>query len=408
MANALSEDRYALADVTTGTGTYAATDSTRAASLPSVRLVSGFEEIEAEWRALEADCIMSAYHCYDWLKNWYARVGRYEYADLALAVGDIDGATAFILPLGIRRSGPLRIAGWLGGKLNNYNFGLWRADVYTSLPAGALQACLADIAAMARIDTFELRNIPENWSGLRSPFLDLAHTPSPSNSFVMDLERDFDALYEKARSSKSRRTLRKKCERLQEAGRVEFVHAITPEQARIAADATIEQRNDRAHDAGIPSVFAQPGVAELIRDTVMNAAGQREPVLDTHYLVVDGIVRATYIGGVKNGRYSCSLNSFRDDELTAMSPGDLLLKEVIRDCCERGMTALDLGIGEMRYKTAWCEPDPLIDCFVPVTLAGRLHAGAQSCIQTAKRAIKGNSVLWNTVVRLRKLRARLG
>ncbi|WP_162901558.1 GNAT family N-acetyltransferase [Breoghania sp. L-A4] len=403
MANALSDPRYALSDGA----------STVPSSLPRtvaarIRVVSDFDVIEAEWRALEADCVMSVYHCFDWLKNWHAHVGRHECADLALVVGEIDGATAFILPLGIWRSGPLRVASWLGGKLNNYNFGLWRADVYTTLAPDTLRKSLKDVAAQARIDSFELHNIPEIWSGLRSPFLGLAHTPSPSASYVMDLESDFDTLYGKARSSKSRRSLRKKYDRLQEAGHVDIVHAITPEQARIAADATIELRNERALEAGIPSVFANSGVADLIRDTAISAAGQAEPVLDTHYLAVDGIVRATYVGGVKNGRYSCSLNSFRDDDLTAMSPGDLLLTEVIRNCCERGLTQLDLGIGEMRYKTAWCEADPLIDCFVPVTLAGRFHATARSWVQTAKRLIKGNPVLWQMVLRLRKLRAKRG
>ena len=373
----------------------------------NIRIVSDFAGIEPEWRALEADCVMSAYHCFDWLKRWHAHVGKHECAELILAVGEKDGAVAFILPIGIWRIGPLRVARWLGGKLNNYNFGLWRADCYSSMPAGALRDCLTDIARLSHIDAFELLNIPENWAGHRSPFLDLAHTPSPSNSYVMDLDADFDTLHAKHRSSKGRRSQRKKLERLMEAGDVAISHSVDADAALDVINATIEQRSERAADAGIPNAFVQAGVASLFRETVAESAGDAEPVMDTHFLAVDGIIRATYVGGVKNGRYSCALNSFRHDDLTYLSPGDLLLTEVIHYCCERGLTQLDLGIGEMRYKTSWCEPDPLIDCIIPITVSGRLHARMQSLLQAAKRTIKGNTVLWQMVLRLRRLRAHL-
>lgn len=372
----------------------------------SVRVVDDFAMAESAWRALEADSVMSVYQCYDWLRPWYEHVGRHEGARPAIVVVERNGSPAFLLPLGVWKNGPLRIARWLGGKLNNYNFGLWRRDDYASIEPGVLAQCLADVAREARVDAFELLNIPENWDGLRSPFLGLPHTPSPSASYVLQLDADFDTLNERHRSAKSRRTLRKKLDRLSEAGEISFGRGTDAASARRIVEATIEQRDQRAAATGVPSVFAQEGVAELLRQTAALEAGDAEPVVDTHFLAVDGVIRATYVGGVKNGRYSCSLNSFREDELTAHSPGDQLLHEVIRDCCERGMKTLDLGIGEMRYKTAWCEEDPLIDCFMPVSLAGRLQVGVRALVQTLKRTIKHNRLLWNAVLTFRRIRAR--
>lgn len=385
-----------------------ATSSAATTSGFDVRILTDFTEAETDWRALESDCVMSVYHSFDWLQRWYEHVGKRDGIEPVLAIGTRADQTAFILPLGVKKSGPLRVATWLGGKLNNYNFGLWRSDVYASMSADELSRCLGDIARHVRIDAFELLNIPETWDGRETPFVKLPHSASPSHSYILDLDGDFEALQNKHRSSKSRRTQRKKLERLQAAGDYKTCHAVNAGPARAVIDATIEQRNQRAAASGIPSVFEQPGVSELMRHIVVESAGDAEPVMDTHFLAVDGVIRATYVGGVKNGRYSCSLNSFRDDDLTQHSPGDLLLTEVIRNCCERGLKQLDLGIGEMRYKTAWCRPDPLIDCFIPVTLIGRTHARLNAGKQALKRAIKGNAMLWGLVLRLRKMRSRLG
>lgn len=373
----------------------------------TLRIVSSFQEAEPAWRALEADCMMTGYQGFDWLSAWQQHVGAAHDIEPLICLAEKDGRTVALLPLGVHRSGALRVARWLGGKLNNYNFGLWDRAEFAAGDGAALQALLRDIAREANIDTVELANMPRAWQGIPSPFLSLQHLDSPSGSFVLQLSDDFDALFAARRSSKARRQQRRKLNRILEEGTVEVIHGGSRAQALAAVDANIEQRNHRAHVAGVPSVYADPGVADLMRDIVGSSTDSETPAFEAHAFSVDGVIRSTYIATVRNGRMSCALNSISDDDLTHLSPGDLLLSDVIRNACERGLSEIDLGIGEMAYKTAWCEPEPLIDCILPVTPKGKLVAALHALQQKAKRAVKGNALLWNGYLRLRKLRARL-
>lgn len=374
-----------------------------------LRIVESFAEIEPEWRAFERDAQMSVYQGFRWLELWHRHIGRHEVERLLLVVGTRAGKPAFIWPMGVWRSGPLRVARWLGGKFNNYNLGLWRSDELAAMTRDDLAATLADLAARARIDTFELLNQPVTWDGQANPFAEIAAVPSPSSSHAMDLQPDFTALYEGRRSSRSRRTLRRKRENMEKAGRPRLIHARDEATVLRIVEALVEQRNARAATAGIPSVFADYGALELTRDILLDSLDHRGgPRMEAHALEVGGVIRATYVGGILHGRYSCFLNSFRDDELTATSPGEQLLYDVVESCCRRGMTRLDLGIGEERYKSSWCDADPLFDSFIPVTAAGRLHARLRELRQVLKRAIKGNPVLWQAVKKARQLRSRAG
>ncbi len=171
-------------------------------------------------------------------------------------------------------------------------------------------------------------------------------------------------------------------------------------------DVLVEQRNARAVTSGILSVFVVPGVRDLYRDVLIDSLSATSgPLAEAHALEVDGIIRATYIGGTHHGRDSCHLNSFREDELKNATPGEQLLLDVLKCCCERGLTQLDLGIGEMSYKVSWCKPDPLFDSSLPMTALGRLHALLAETKQSVKRSIKANPLLWKTILKLRRLRS---
>ncbi|WP_170122111.1 GNAT family N-acetyltransferase [Breoghania corrubedonensis] len=383
------------------------TDAGHSAAL-DLRIHDSFDEIRPLWRAFERDAVMSVYQGLRWLELWHSHVGGATLDRLALVVGERDGRPVFIWPLGIWRAGPLKIARWLGGKFNNYNLGLWCPSEIAAITEEEMRRALGDIARKAGIDSFELANQPKTWEGFDNPFAMICEQQSPSNSFVMDLEPDFDALYARRRSSRSRRTQRRKRETMAEAGEIRLLHARDEATVLKIVDALVEQRNARAAEAGIPSIFAEKGAQAMTREILLDGLSSPTtgPIMEAHALEVGGIIRATYVGGVHRGRYSCFLNSFREDDLTATSPGDQLLLDVVEYCCQSGMTQLDLGIGEARYKSAWCEPDPLFDSFIAMSAAGRLHAGFYELRQSVKRAIKANPVLWNAVKKARQLRSR--
>jgi CelD/BcsL family acetyltransferase involved in cellulose biosynthesis len=62
-------------------------------------------------------------------------------------------------------------------------------------------------------------------------------------------------------------------------------------------------------------------------------------------------------------------------EFRNYSPGELLLSNVIRMCCERGFEKFDLGIGDATYKQVYCsDAEELFDSIIPITAAGYVAA----------------------------------
>ena len=117
---------------------------------------------------------------------------------------------------------------------------------------------------------------------------------------------------------------------------------------------------------------------------------------------------ATFGGTRRGRRFSGMLMSFAaDPDLARTSPGELLLSEVLKLHCADGLVAFDLGIGEARYKAAYCpDVEMLFDCVLPLTARGRLYAGTELLRLSAKRAIKQSAWAWPLVQRLRRMSRR--
>ncbi|HLN09076.1 MAG TPA: GNAT family N-acetyltransferase, partial [Xanthobacteraceae bacterium] len=91
------------------------------------------------------------------------------------------------------------------------------------------------------------------------------------------------------------------------------------------------------------------------------------------------------------------------NELAHESPGQLLLFNLVRMCCERGLTTFDLGVGEATFKQLFCdEPEPLFDSFLPLTPLGALAAAGCRLQFALKGRIKRSPQVWSTVQALRR------
>ena len=92
------------------------------------------------------------------------------------------------------------------------------------------------------------------------------------------------------------------------------------------------------------------------------------------------------------------------NELAQYSPGDLLLANLVKACCDRGLTTFDLGVGEAAYKGMFCnEPEPLFDSFLGLDPDRAPSAAAARVSYDVKRRIKRSPRL----VERRARRARL-
>jgi hypothetical protein len=85
------------------------------------------------------------------------------------------------------------------------------------------------------------------------------------------------------------------------------------------------------------------------------------------------------------------------------------MRDIVDHYAERGYRALDLGIGSDDYKRLFCKSDePIFDCFIPLSLRGKVAAAAMSGINRAKHLVKHNPALFQLAQKLRSALHRIG
>ena len=339
------------------------------------------------WNAFEQAGCASGYQRRAFMQPWITHIAPLMRVNpLIASVQDSQGQTVALLPLGIMRRGPVRMGVWLGGRQSNLNLPLQRAG--TGLSAQDAQEILKTIAQKSseRIDLFLLANQPVKWMGVANPFVTGDARPSPSNAYGAMLGKNADNWLTEKDSKATRKKLRAKASKLQELGAVRHWRAQSPEDARAIMDALIAQKTERFAQKNIGVDLSLAPVREFLR------ALAEDSTLDLHALLCGDKIVATY-GGIAHGDHWHGLvNSFDNaPDIARSSPGDLLLRDLIRDLIARKFTHFDLGIGEARYKAALCdETIALADSIVPVSALGHAWARIEALRIEAKRIVKAN------------------
>jgi CelD/BcsL family acetyltransferase involved in cellulose biosynthesis len=373
-----------------------------------IEIFHDFATAEPYWRALErGDAIATPYQRYEFLRLWQRHVGAEAGVTPFIVVGfDVIGKPLLLWPLGLRWLGPLRVVEFLGGKHANFNVALWRADIAAGIGAAEIRAMLNQLAPHA--DALLLINQSLTWAGTTNPFALLAHQRSANFGFSGALAHDFEALLRARSNSIARKKMRKKQRKLASYGAVRFERASEPAEVRRVLDAFFKQKSARMRAIGVPNAFASADVRRFIEAVATEPLIDRGPLLEVYALKVDDIVVATVGGMVGEGRFSAMFNSIAHGRFAAQSPGEQLMLHLVRDCCERGLTTFDLGIGEANYKNLFCtDAEPLFDSFFALSPTGRFLVLAARIAAAIKRVIKQRPQIWSLVRALRRLRARL-
>jgi CelD/BcsL family acetyltransferase involved in cellulose biosynthesis len=374
------------------------------AALARVEIITDLAAAEAPWRALERDGVLTPYQRFDWTAAWQRHVGAAAGIEplIVLGLGEM-GEPLFLLPLGKSRLGPFTVARFLGGKHANFHFGPWRRD---GAPAGAVPAALTGLRAQAPdVDALVLRNQPERWEGLANPFAALGGQPSPSFGYRFTLGgRSYEEIVASQLGRDSRRTLRKKENRLKQLAGYRYARARTPAEVERYFHAFFAQKAGRLAEQGMDNSLGSPAVRSFLHEACHRGLAAGRPTIELHGLETDGEVLAV-IGCINDGRRFCSMfNSYTLRENARQSPGLILTLHVIKDCAERGAAIFDLGVGEAHYKTHFCdEPEPLFDLFVPLSARGRMLAPSLGLAGRLKRAAKRSPLFLRCAARLRRI-----
>ncbi|HEY7246560.1 MAG TPA: GNAT family N-acetyltransferase [Xanthobacteraceae bacterium] len=383
----------------------------RSSDLPRLARFEVFDTIAAAerfWRQLEdGDALFTSYQSIDLLAAWQHHVGTRAGVKPFIVTGfDAHGEPLFLWPFGRAQKGPFRIVRFLGSKHSNFNMGLWRRDILSSITQNEIRAVLADLSD--EVDMVGLCNQPLTWDGAANPFALLPRQPAADMSARQSLvhQASVPAIND-ILSTAMRSRLRNKERKLQKLPGYRYVQ---PRE-----DAEIDRLLDRffclkaSHMAaqGLDNVFADPGIPEFLRSACHHKLANGRPLIELHALEVNGEVLALF--GTIVDRYRCSsmFNTYTLGENARHSPGLILLVHMINEFSARGVRTFDIGVGRAHYKSFFCrEPEPLFESFIGLTPRGLMLALAFASVFSMKRLIKRNPALWAAVQLLRRLRAR--
>lgn len=371
------------------------------AAITGVAVHDSFDAAGEAWRHLERVGLLTPYQHRSFTESWWREIGRQQGVAPLIAVGyGPQDEPAFVWPLGWRRRGVLAVAEPLGGKHANFHFGLWsNAALLAGRPG--LESALGRLKAAAPyIDVLALANQVVEWHGRRNPFAMLATAiPSPSDAYRASLCADADAYLLRVLSHDARKQVRAKTRKFEAMPGFRIARAESSAEIAELLDAFLAQKAAQFAQMGVADPFAAPGTRAFL-DALAGTS------LELHGLYVEGEPVAVFGGVGDKRRFSGMFMSYSAGCHARLTPGYVLTAHVIADLCRRGFESFDLGVGEARYKTHFCdETEHLVDVVIPLSLAGRLYAAADRGTRRAKRVVKRSPLLWNAVSRLRRLRA---
>jgi CelD/BcsL family acetyltransferase involved in cellulose biosynthesis len=166
--------------------------------------------------------------------------------------------------------------------------------------------------------------------------------------------------------------------------------AETEAEAETVLDAFFRQKAQRLDALGITNPFALPRTQRFLREAARSGLARGTPALEIWALWAGDRVAAAF-GGCSDGhRLSGTFISFEPDPvMMRSSPGELLVRDLVRASCKRGLTIFDLGIGDEGYKRHYCpQVEPRIETVLAVTLAGQIALPVLDGIRGLKNYVK--------------------
>jgi CelD/BcsL family acetyltransferase involved in cellulose biosynthesis len=380
-----------------------------AAAIARVEVFSDMAAAEPHWRKLErAGAVATSYQRFDMLAAWQRHVGaRVGVRPFIVTAFDAGGEPMVLWPLGASRVGAFGVAHCLGGKHANLNFGLWRREVAAAMDARTIRDVLRHIRAAGHgIDLLTLTSQPESWDGIANPFALLPHQASADWYGKLTIDPSEPDVIGTALSNSMRSRLRTKERKLQKLAGYRYHKATDPADIDRLLDGFLALKAIHMPAQGLRNVFAEPGVADFLREACHSRLPNGDRLIEIHALEGGGEILAVFGATVDANRFSLMINTYTTGEHARHSPGLIILLHILADCAARGVRSFDIGAGRASYKDFFCkEPEPLFDSFLPLTARGHLLALACRASFAAKRTIKNSDVLWSAVQTLRRARS---
>jgi CelD/BcsL family acetyltransferase involved in cellulose biosynthesis len=257
---------------------------------------------------------------------------------------------------------------------------------------------------VGRLDALNLGEMPESLHGFPHPLSDWFSCEGSNRGYQIILEPDYQRLYERKRSSATRRSNRKRDTKLASLGALTFGLPATRSQSHERIDEMFRQQQHRLSQRGIHGVFDEHDRRFIHRLADLEHA--HGPALLAFNLSVGQHMVAMKLGGLYGNTYWGLISSLDDGFAPHLSPGDAALRRLIAACCEERLAVLDLASGDASYKSQWADiVFPLHACIRGVSPPGYVWAALTMMRLIIKRTVKRSPRLWKLAQHLRRFLA---
>lgn len=379
---------------------------------PAMEMAAGLEisvhsdpdAIESVWQAFERTALMSVYQRFDWVRAWCRHAAPGLGIEPALVLGLEHGRPLFLLPLGKRKSHLGVEVGWLGCSHVNIGMGLFDRSFAAMMDAETARHLMAEIVrAVEGADYFALRNQPASWQAVTNPLALLGGRAEDQPVLSIPLATSITEMLAGSPGARKRKKLRWQENALAPVGGYRFIRAETVAEGMRIFETFLRQKEAQFARSGIDNVFADPGTIAFFKSVIRRSSAEAEPLIELFAIEIAGEIRATFAGGIDHGRLHGYFSGISLDEYQRISPGELLLFNLVKESCERGLSVLDLGVGDERYKSSW-QPvrEQQFAFFLPASLRGRLAVAWLAALQAARVRIRRSRTAWNVVKKGRR------
>jgi CelD/BcsL family acetyltransferase involved in cellulose biosynthesis len=353
-------------------------------TVEEVRGRVGFEALRAEWDALVASGPADLpFVTHGWIGAWLDAFAPRS-APLVLVARGAAGQALGMAPfLEERGAGTVRLVSPVNDHSCRFEW------VLGPDPGSAVAALWGHLRDGVRWDALVLRDVPRDgptstllervaradrhptgrWRSVASPRIALGGVPAEART-----------------SARFRANLRRRARRLHEAWPVALWRAGTPRDVDAAlADFFVLEASGWKGEGGT-AIALDPALVRFYEGVARDAAARG--TLAIRALTLDGRPIAMHLGVVHRGTYHLPKTAY-DERLAAMSPGQLLQREVLAECEARGLARFDFLGPDMEWKREWAPelaPQDWLYVYRP-SLAGRLMHGVKHRVRPAVKEV---------------------
>jgi len=319
-----------------------------------IEVFRSHEPLQAVWKALQDEACCTAFQTYGWMSLVLDKIGTALSATPAIVlVSSESGTPLMLIPLAERQQGAMRVLEFIDFGICDYNAPVIRRDFAMELAGQDFSVLWQQVLErVGRVDAVNLQKMPAMIGDAPNPFVQL-NCQDDLVAFHCPLSADF-ADYLKTRSSNLNRELRRVRRKLETISSVELRVASDSGTADALMQSILEYKSAWCLANGVCDLFGQSPYTEFYRTI---ARHEVSGIAHTCALMVGDRMIAGTFGLVWRGRFYGLIQCSDFENYRAYSPGSLLLAELIRWCCENGISLFDFSIGSESYKGRWADEE---------------------------------------------------